>query len=97
MKQYRKARELAEVYVFGNKAHLTSEDLNTIKHLKHEIKEEQTVNYIVILVTLILTYLRQQLSKIKNRFLTLMRSIRILMNRLWNKIIIHFNSFRRQY
>ena len=31
MKEYRKARELAEVYVFGNKNKLTSEDLKTIK------------------------------------------------------------------
>ena len=31
MKEYRKARELAEVYVFGNKNSLTSENLKTIK------------------------------------------------------------------
>ena len=31
MKEYRKARELAEIYVFGNKESLTSEDIQTIK------------------------------------------------------------------
>ena len=31
MKEYRKARELAEVYVFGNKNKLTSEDLKLIR------------------------------------------------------------------